>query len=130
MKILYAAAEAYPFAKVGGLADVAGALPKALGRRGHDVKLLLPGYPSVGRGRAVGSLEIPMGEATEIVRIRSHGSHDRVQVYSAGNRTYFGRERIYGYDDDDARFILFSKAAVAFAANADWIPDVVHVNLP
>jgi starch synthase len=128
LKVLFAVAEAYPFAKVGGLADVGGALPQALARRGHDVRLVLPGYPSVGEGRLVHALRLPHGKATELVEIHSHGDHKGVQLYTVRNERLFGRERIYEYDDDDARFILFSKAVVAFAARSDWTPDVIHAS--
>jgi starch synthase len=130
LKILFAVAEAYPFIKVGGLADVGGALPKALARLGHDVRLLLPGYPSVGTGRPVAALEIPMGPITERVEVRYQGERRGVKVYSVASREYSGKEAIYGgYKDHDvAPFVLFSRAVVALAARADWRPDIIHCN--
>jgi starch synthase len=128
LRILFAVAEAYPFAKVGGLADVGGALPQALANRGHDVKLVLPGYPCVGDGELVESLRIPHGKVTEQVDIHYQGNFKGVDVYTVRNKALFDRERIYEYDDDDSRFILFSKAVVAFAARSGRVPDVIHAS--
>ena len=127
---MFAIAEAYPFIKVGGLADVGASLPKALARLGHDVRLVLPGYSCVGAGRPTVSLEIPMGPETELVHVNHHGVHGGVSVYAVGNESYFDREAVYGgYEDDDvAPFVLFSKAVVAFAARSEWKPDVIHCN--
>ena len=96
LKILFAIAEAYPFIKVGGLADVGASLPKALARLGHDVRLVLPGYSCVGAGRQIVSLEIPMGPETELAHVDHHGVHGGVSVYAVGNESYFGREAAYG----------------------------------
>jgi starch synthase len=130
LRILFAIAEAYPFIKVGGLADVGASLPKALARLGHDVRLVLPGYPCVGAGRPTVSLEIPMGPETELAHVDYHGVHGGVSIYTVGNESYFDREAAYGgYEDDDvAPFVLFSKAVVAFAARSEWKPDVIHCN--
>lgn len=128
MKVLFAVAEAYPFAKVGGLADVGGALPKALARRGHEVRLVLPRYPALAAGKRVRSLRLPLGDRSARVDVRHGGSFGGVELYTVGNRTYFGREQIYGYDDDHVRFILFSKAVAAIAARFAWTPDVIHVH--
>ena len=124
LKILFAIAEAYPFIKVGGLADVGASLPKALARLGHDVRLVLPGYPCVGAGRPTVSLATPMGSETELAHVDHHGVHGDVSVYAVGNERYFDRESAYGgYEDDDvAPFVLFSKAVVAFAAHSEWKP--------
>ena len=118
LKILFAIAEAYPFIKVGGLADVGASLPKALARLGHDVRLVLPRYSCVGAGRPIESLEIPMGQVTELAHVDHHGVHGGVSVYAVGNESYFDRQAAYGgYEDDDVTpFVLFSKAVVAFAA--------------
>jgi starch synthase len=130
LRILFAIAEAYPFIKVGGLADVGASLPKALARLGHDVRLMLPGYSCAGAGRPIVSLAIPMGPETERAHVNHHGVHGGVSVYAVGNESYFDREAAYGgYEDDDvAPFVLFSKAVVAFAARSGWTPDVIHCN--
>jgi starch synthase len=130
LKILFAIAEAYPFIKVGGLADVGASLPKALARLGHDVRLVLPRYPCVGTGWPIVSLEIPMGSETELAPVDHHGVHGGVSVYAVGNESYFDRQAAYGgYEDDDVTpFVLFSKAVVAFAARSEWKPDVIHCN--
>src|SRR5215208_7704792 len=130
LKILFAIAEAYPFIKVGGLADVGASLPKALARLGHDVRLVLPRYPCVGTGRPLVSLEIPMGSETELAHVDHHGVHGGVSVHAVGNESYFDRQAAYGgYEDDDVTpFVLFSKAVVAFAARSEWKPDVIHCN--
>jgi starch synthase len=127
-RISFAAAEAYPFAKVGGLADVACALPRALARRGHDVTLLLPAYPGVGPGADGGTLAVPAGRTAEQVRVLDLGRHHGVRVHAIASDRAFGRARIYGYRDDDARFALFAKAAVAHAAATAAAPDVLHAN--
>jgi starch synthase len=128
LKILFAVAEASPFAKVGGLADVGAALPRALARRGHEVALVLPGYPGLYRGKEACSIWTPLGRRLEKVVFCDHGTHERVAVYSAQHEQSFGRDLVYGYPDDDERFILFSKAVAAFAARSRPVPDVVHVN--
>lgn len=128
MRIFFAVAEAYPFAKVGGLADVGASLPKALARLGHDVRLILPGYPCVGEAPVLETFDVAMGRRREPVELRDHGTHHGVRVLSAANARHFERELIYGYPDDDARFVLFSKAVVAACQATVWTPDVVHCN--
>lgn len=129
LRVLFAVAEAYPLVKVGGLADVGGALPRALALRGHDVRLVLPRYSCVGEGERTQSLRIPHGRANELVHINRHGAlRGGVDVYTVSNEAHFDREKIYDYEDDDARFTLFSKAVVAYAALSGWVPDVIHTS--
>lgn len=127
LKILFAAAEAYPLVKVGGLADVAAALPKALARRGHDVCLVLPRYACMDKPEARLSLEVPMGSSSALVHIVHYGSHKGVDVYAVDDWNSF--DVAYGYTDHDIRpFVLFSRAVVAFAALKGREPHIVHCN--
>ena len=132
MKILFAIAEAYPFLKVGGLADVGGALPKALARLGHDVRLVLPGHPGLAHGERLFSFDVPMGPATERVEVLDLGRHGGVEVVALWSEELFSRAAVYGgfgYEDDEVvPFVLFSRAVAALAARRGWRPDVVHCN--
>jgi starch synthase len=133
LKILLVAAEVAPFAKVGGLADVAGALPKALRAMGHDVRVVMPRYGTIdvekyGLRRIISNLGVPFAHQpvnAEVLEGRIGGD---VPVYFIENQQFFGREGMYGFWDDDARFIYFSRAAVELLRPLNFRPDVVHVN--
>ena len=125
MKVLFAIAEAYPFAKVGGLGDVGASLPRALARRGHEVRVVLPRYPSMVRGEPLLRLEVPMNGSLERPEVVGYGVHDGAEYLGLDADGVFARA--YGYQDDAVRpFVLFSKAVVAFAAQSGWRPDVIH----
>ena len=132
LKILVVSAEAVPFAKVGGLADVAGSLPKALRRLGHDARLALPKYGRIneakfGLTKVLDSLPVPAGSDHELASIFESGGEE-MPVYLVGNDKYFGREEVYGYDDDGERFVFFCRAALEMLKKLDWRPDVIHCN--
>ncbi|MGY1663003.1 glycogen/starch synthase [Geodermatophilus sp. SYSU D00705] len=128
LRVLFASAEAYPFAKVGGLADVSGALPKALAELGLDVRLVIPGYQGLG-GTPVATLDVPFGQVDERVVVRRLAGVGGVEVLTVGVTEWFDREAPYGYQDEDVLpFVLFSKAVTALAAQGPWRPDVVHLN--
>jgi len=132
LKILFLVAEATPYIKVGGLADVAGALPRALRELGHDVRLALPRYKSVDGTRfklklACAPFPVPVGadhKLTEVVE----GAADDVPAYLVWDEHYFGRDKVYGYDDDAQRFVFFGRAILSFIRQLDWRPDVIHAN--
>ena len=127
MKILVAIAEAYPFAKVGGLADVGAGLSKALARRGHDVRMVLPGYRHLRPKEPSLVLTVPLGTSVHRVDIGQHGYHDGVGVWTAAPEGYFTDGAVYGYADHEVEpFILFGKAVVELAARWDWQPDIIH----
>lgn len=136
LKILFLAAEAVPFAKVGGLADVAGSLPQAIKALGHDVRLMIPRYGTIRSNQfpmeKIGdSFSIPVGPEKEIVHlIRSAtGEETQVPVYLIWNDQYFSsRDRVYGFEDDAQRFAVFGRAAIAALRLLDWKPDVIHTN--
>ncbi len=130
MKILFAAAEVSPFSKVGGLADVASALPKALKRMGHDVRVVTPlhlqpdGVPPESQGEP---WELRMtwagSEARPTVRETTSGG---VPVYLLYHPSYFQRRAIYGEPDDLDRYLFFCQAALDLLKAQDWQPDILH----
>lgn len=135
MKILFLSAEVAPFAKRGGLGDVAGSLPKALEKQGHDVRVVTPAYRMIERGYPDVtpmplSLNVPMGTGpvpAGAFEGRLPGSD--VPVYFIAQHHLFDRDEIYGYDDDPYRFAFFSRAALDLVVAAlGWRPDIVHAH--
>jgi len=133
LKILLVSAEVAPFAKVGGLADVAGALPKALRAMGHDVRVVMPRYGSIdvakyGLRKVVTNLGVPLAHQPVNADVLEGQIGEDVPIYFIDNPQFFGREGMYGFWDDDARFIYFSRAALEMLKPLDFRPDVIHVN--
>ncbi len=140
-KILFATSEAYPLIKTGGLADVAASLPRALLKRGHDIRILLPAYASVmlkARDAGVKKLAdlVILGETIGLWQTRLPGSRvtvllvDIPQFSEREGNPYVGPDGS-DWSDNHLRFFLFSKAAEAIAfnrASLDWQPDIVHCN--
>lgn len=131
LNILILAAEIVPFAKVGGLADVVGALPISLQALGHDVRLVMPRYGQIDPDRfglttLIDSLDVKMGEYSVRVSIRQATIGDGIPVYMVDAPRYFERENIYGYTDDGERFILFCRAALEAVRALNWSPDIIH----
>jgi len=133
LKVLILAAEIVPFAKVGGLADIVGALPKALKSFGHDVRLVMPRYRQVDSQHfqltdVLETVSVPMGNFQVPVSVRQAEIGDHIPVYMIDAPRYFDRENIYGYTDDGERFILFCRAALEAMKVLQWSPDVIHCN--
>ncbi len=133
LKILLVSAEVAPFAKVGGLADVAGALPKALRAMGHDVRVVMPRYGSIDvekyrLRRVLTGLGVPLAHQPVNADVLEGRIGDEVPIYFIENQQFFGREGMYGFWDDDARFIYFSRAALEMLRPLGFQPDVIHVN--
>ena len=127
-RVLFASAEAYPFVKVGGLADVSSALPKRLARLGFDVHLVIPGYRGLG-GTRVQTFEVPLGPVPERVVVRRLPPLGGVTVLTLDLPGWFDREVPYSYQDDDVLpFVLFSKAVTTLAAQEGWRPQIIHCN--
>jgi starch synthase len=131
MRVAILTSEAMPFAKTGGLADVSGALPKALHEHDVDARLILPLYDQIDRAMLNGG-------SVENVRVEWRGQVHHVRFWfsdEAGAPAYlleapefFARPKIYGYQDDHIRFAFFSRAALALLKALNWQPDVVHGN--
>ncbi len=136
LKILYLSAEVVPFAKTGGLADVAGALPKAVRVLGHDIRVMMPRYGRIEMERfglkpLLPEVAVPMDEKTEPAVIyagRIGAGPAETPVYFVDSARYFDRQGIYMYPDDAERFIFFSRAALETCKALGWQPDVIHCN--
>src|SRR5690242_1256182 len=117
MNVLFAAAEVAPLMKTGGLSDVAGALPPALRRLGHDARVVMPRYRCLGqanipqRGPHYATL-LPAGDQMELMRVFSTQLGD-TPVYLLDIPAAFDRDAIFGEHDDDRRFILFARGILA-----------------
>jgi starch synthase len=127
MKILFVSSEVVPFAKTGGLGDVAGALPKALKELGHDIRVFMPRYKSISP-RKLGLKKI----ADEIYEGKIPASD--VTIYFFENKDYFGgRDGLYqengqDYKDNLERFTAFCQGALKFIKQIKWQPDIIHCN--
>jgi len=134
LKILFLTAEAVPFAKVGGLADVAGSLPKALRGLGHDVRLMMPRYGTISSDEfqleKIGEpFRVPAGGGKEYVHLIGSTMGEDIPVYLLWNEHYFtSREKVYGFEDDAQRFAVFGRGVLQAMRMLDWRPDVIHAN--
>ena len=132
LKVLFVAAEAVPFIKTGGLADVAGSLPKALTAQGVDIRVVMPKYENIPAEYQQKMKHI--GETTVNLSWRSQYcgvlklTQDSVPFYFIDNEYYFKRSGLYGYDDDAERFAFFSKAVFEILPLIDFAPDIIHCN--
>ena len=133
MKILFAASECMPFIKTGGLADVAGALPKALADKGEDVRVIMPLYDMIpdewrSRMQHVTYFYINMGWRRQYVGIETL-VHNGIRYYFIDNKQYFGRGYVYGMGSDEGeRFAYFALAVLEALPQIDFMPDVLHCN--
>jgi starch synthase len=131
MRIAILTSEAVPFAKTGGLADVSGALPKALLDQGADAKLILPLYDQIDRsllnGEIIDGIHVEWRGQVHPVRARQSDAAG-APAYLIEAPEFFARPAVYGYGDDHIRFAFFSRAALALLKHLDWQPDVVHGN--
>lgn len=141
MNILMVASEAVPFAKTGGLADVAGVLPKFLKKMGHDVRVVIPCYGRIDRDKyglrpLPGAMGVPMGVLgehwCEVFESRLPGCD--VPIYFISYDQYFARQGLYnepngeGFLDNDNRFVFLSRAALVLCKKLGFSPDIVHAN--
>jgi len=132
MKILYASSEAYPFAMSGGLADVAGALPKALRRRLIGCRVVMPLYSCISEEmRAnmtfITSITVPVSWRRQYCGI-FEAHVDGVIYYLIDNQYYFKRDGLYGHYDDAERFAFFSRAVLEIIPYISFTPDIIHCN--
>ena len=121
-----------PFIKTGGLADVAGSLPKALAQAGHEVKVILPLYEGIGDQWRSQMTFLKYFNVTLSWRQVYCGlfqlEREGVTYWFVDNEYYFKRWQIYGHFDDCERFAFFSRAVVETPGQLDWSPDIIHCN--
>ena len=132
MKLFFAASEVAPFIKTGGLADVAGSLPNALAKLGHDVRVILPLYsaiPAMWRRQMtfLKSFHFPLSWRNAYCGLFSL-AYQGLTYYFIDNEYYFQREGLYGQFDDGERFAYFSRAVVEVPIQLGWSPDIIHCN--
>jgi starch synthase len=131
LRVAILSSEAVPFAKTGGLADVAGALPKALRENGEDASLVLPLFEQVKREhlreQIIDNLDVDWRGGTYRARVW-YSDSTGAPSYLLDAPEYFARNSIYGFRDDHERFAFFCRAALALFKRLGAPPDIVHVN--
>ena len=133
-KVLFAAFEATPFSKTGGLGDVAGSLPAYIKNDDYDVRVILPKLSSIpeeyqAKMKFVKNYEVPLGWRSQycgLFTLRRGG----VMYYFIDNEYYFKRDNVYGDFDDGERVAFFSKAVLETVRyiGANFMPDIIHCN--
>lgn len=132
MNILFLTSESVPLIKTGGLADVAGSLPKELKKKGVDIRVVMPLHKGIDS-----SYKEKMEKVTEFYvdldwKHQYAGVYllewDGVSYYFIDNLEYFDREGLYGYDDDAERYIFYSKACTLLPKEINFKPDIIHSN--
>ncbi|MGN0172347.1 MAG: glycogen synthase GlgA [Acutalibacteraceae bacterium] len=132
MKVLYAASEAVPFAASGGLADVAGSLPKAMRARLIGCRVVMPLYDCVPQElrdnmKFLVSLSVPVAWRRQYCGV-FEAKVGGVIYYLLDNQYYFKRQGLYGHYDDAERFAFFSRAVLEMLKFIDFKPDILHAN--
>ena len=132
MKILFAASEAFPFMASGGLADVAGSLPKALYKDGQDCRIVMPLYGDIRselkeKMKYITNFTVPLAWRRQYCGV-FEAQVDGVTYYFLDNEYYFKRKGIYGFYDDAERFSFFAKAILEMLNYIDFAPEIIHCN--
>jgi starch synthase len=138
MNILLASSEAHPYSKTGGLADMTGALAKALARAGHRVGLVTPLYRGIRRHfpdlrRLDWEMNLPLGARRVAGEVWTLEPAERLTVYFVQHDGFFDRPSLYqesgvDYSDNAERFMFFAKAVTHLARYLPWRPELVHAH--
>ncbi|MEM2983076.1 MAG: glycogen/starch synthase, partial [Candidatus Bathyarchaeia archaeon] len=138
MNVLFVSPEAAPFAKTGGLGDVAGALPGALKKLGIDIRIVLPFYRKVREGNfdmriILEELKVPLGKEWLSAGVLETANQDGVPVYLLDREDMYDRPNLYGtswgdYYDNLERFSFFCHAVLRIAWSLSFRPDIIHCN--
>lgn len=141
MKILYAAAEIAPFARMTYTADLLRFLPASLQDQGFEIRILLPKYGTINDRRnrlheviRLSGIEVEVGENTESMKIKVASiPNAKLQVYFLDNDTYFKRKGMFTnpktetyYEDNDERLAFYNKGVLETVISLGWQPDIIH----
>lgn len=130
MKILFVASEVVPYAKSGGLADVAGSLPKELLKLGHDISIVMPKYKEIEEElEYVLDFPVQMHNRMENCIVKKHArkvGEQELITYFIDNAYYFDRDGIYCHPDEAERFAFFDKAVAKLVEILN--PQILHLN--
>lgn len=141
MKVLYAAAEISPFARMTHTADLLRFLPASLQDKGYEIRILLPKYGTINDRRnrlheviRLSGIEVEVGEKIESMRIKVASiPNAKLQVYFLDNDTYFERKAMFmnpdtneHYEDNDERIVFYSKGVLETVLKLGWEPDIIH----
>lgn len=137
MRVLFVSSEVAPFSKTGGLADVSGALPAAVGRLGLEVRVMTPFYRCVRDGSwpvaPAGEVAVELAGVPQPVRVLEGALPGGPPTWFVDHPHSFDRPGLYGeggrdYPDNLERFALFCRATLEWVRASSWVPDVVHCN--
>lgn len=136
LQILFASAEVEPFAKVGGLADVAGSLPKSLNALGHDCRIFMPAYrfveedPKWGFETVVSEFEVEIGPGNTKIAYIKEATHEGVTIYLIGTDAWFSEAEGSSsvYLPGKTQYMFFAQAVLKACGMLEWRPDVIHAN--
>ena len=128
--ILFAATEATPYVKSGGLADVVGSLPQELVKNGVDVRVVLPLFLRVAeqyrdQAEELATFPIRYGQFESVCTVYKK-EVDQVTFYFVQHAGYFEREGLYGYPDDGERFAFYQRAILDMLDKLNYFPDIIH----
>ena len=132
INVLFAAFEASPFMKTGGLGDVAGALPRYLNEIGVDTRLIMPLFSSIKEEYRkdmvkLNEFYVPFSWRRQYLGLYKLNFKGTI-IYFLDNEYYFKRDKAYGYFDDGERIAFFSKALLESIEYMDFKPDILHLN--
>jgi len=133
LKVLFVTAEAYPFMKTGGLADVCYALPKALQKLEVDARVIMPKYLLISENHKkdmekIAEFNVPLSWRNQYCGLE-YLEYDGIPYYFIDNEYYFKRSTSYGHYDDGERFAYFCRAVLESIKNmGDFVPDVIQCN--
>lgn len=141
MKVLYAAAEISPFARMTNTADLLRFLPASLQDKGFEIRILLPKFGTINDRRnrlheviRLSGIEVEVGENIETMRIKVASiPNAKLQVYFLDNDKYFSRKALFmdpdsgeHYDDNDERLVFYNKGVLETVKKLGWEPDIIH----